>query len=176
VQKFREKGGLFHPAGGEIHLQVENCVSPVSDTSYAVQPIPACCRTRTPASPAAAWYFFVFFTQIFTPRAKIYVKKDGFFHPAGGELGCSSRRLCLSSDQTERLNADRVTRVSDLSYAVGLQTGRLSTVMAGFACGSMVLFCLFSQKIHKVIFCEKDLVSSTLPEAKLVLHWMTRLT
>ncbi len=29
VQKFREKGGLFRSAGGEIYLQVENCVSPV---------------------------------------------------------------------------------------------------------------------------------------------------
>jgi hypothetical protein len=28
VQKFREKDGLFRPAGGEVHLQVENCVSP----------------------------------------------------------------------------------------------------------------------------------------------------
>jgi len=28
VRKFREQGGLFRPAGGEIHLCVEDCVSP----------------------------------------------------------------------------------------------------------------------------------------------------
>jgi hypothetical protein len=36
--------------------------------------------------------------------------------------------------------------VNDTSYAVGLQIGRLRTVMAGFACGSMVLFSFFVKK------------------------------
>ncbi len=34
VQKCWEKDGLFRPAGGEIHLQMENCVRPVTIDYY----------------------------------------------------------------------------------------------------------------------------------------------
>jgi len=40
----------------------------------------------------------------------------------------------------------------DRTYAVGRQTGRLRTVMARFACGSMVRFFLVPKKIHNVNF------------------------
>jgi uncharacterized membrane protein len=50
-----------------------------------------------PASPAAAWYFFVFSTKIFAQRAEIFVEKNEIFRPAGGEI-----RFRVS---------DRVTRV-----------------------------------------------------------------
>ena len=39
--------------------------------------------------------------------------------------------------------SDRVTRVIYRTYAVDVQTDRLLSIMAYFACGSMVRFCLF---------------------------------
>jgi len=40
---------------------------------------------------------------------------------------------------------------------VGVQTGRLRPVMAGFACGSMILFSFFHKNLHFVqIFVKKD--------------------
>ncbi|GEM_PF-696929 len=50
-----------------------------------------------PDSPAAAWCFFAFFTKISAHRAKIFVKKNEIFCPAGGEIRFRIR--------------DRVTRV-----------------------------------------------------------------
>jgi hypothetical protein len=45
--------------------------------------------------------------------------------------------------------SDRVTRVSYASYAVQAYFGLLTGSNARFACGSMVLFDLFSQKLCK---------------------------
>jgi len=47
--------------------------------------------------------------------------------------------------------------MNDTSYAVGLQTGRLRSIMVRCACGSLVRSLSFSQK---------NLISSALPEAK----------
>jgi|GEM_PF-3562438 len=69
-----------------------------------------------------------FFVQKCLAFGQTFLNKVVFFHPAGGEIPC-------------RVN-DRVRPVIHTSYAVDLQTGRLSRVMAGFACGSIVL--LFS--------------------------------
>jgi hypothetical protein len=45
--------------------------------------------------------------------------------------------------------------------------------MAGFACGSMVLFFFFTKKLlSKQLFCKKELESSALPEPALsVVEW-----
>jgi hypothetical protein len=55
------------------------------------------CLNERPDSPAAAWYMMFFFTKILH-NVQIFVKKDGIFHPAGGEM---SFRV-----------SDRVTRVN----------------------------------------------------------------
>ncbi len=61
---------------------------------------------------------------------------------------------------------DRVTCVYDRTYAVGVQTNRLLSIMAYFACGSMVLFCLFPKNLARCAkFFGKSMSHSTLPEA-----------
>ena len=61
-------------------------------------------------------------------------------------------------------NAHRVTLVTDTRYAVGLQTGRLRMVMAGFAAGSMVLFLFRKQFAQSANCLRKKVESSALPE------------
>jgi len=55
-----KKHGIFRPVGGGISCRVNDRVTRVINRTYAVRPIPAWCRTRTPASPAAAWYCLIF--------------------------------------------------------------------------------------------------------------------
>ncbi len=82
------------------------------------------------------------------------------FHPAGGASGQLSR-------QTPGFGTDRVTRVTYRTYAVCVQTGRLLSITAYFACGSMVPFLAFWKNCaRRAQFFQKRMSCSTLPEAK----------
>jgi len=63
-------------------------------------------------------------------------------------------RASLDSFTPDDLVLAPMTPFTDTSYAVDLQTGRSSTVMAVFACGSVVGYGSFSQlMLHNVQHC-----------------------
>ncbi len=58
-----------------MSFRVRDRVTPVNYTSYAVRTIPASCQPQKPASPVAAWYFFIFSTKHFH-FVKMFCGKD----------------------------------------------------------------------------------------------------
>jgi hypothetical protein len=71
------------------------------------------------------------------------VIKNGSIHTGKQKYACNAcGRHCVDAPQF-RIISDETKALIDRTYAVGRQTGRLRTVMAGFACGSMVHFSLF---------------------------------
>jgi len=119
---FVQKHGVFHPAGGEISFLVRDRVTPVSYTRYAV-----CIQIRhvlpqRQSSPAAAWYFFIFFPNIWPSEPNVREKAWSLppcrrrYPPshAGSSDTCQHwqvRGFC-SFRVGRGPNAHRVTRVS----------------------------------------------------------------
>jgi len=126
-------------------------VQSINHRTYAV-PIQTGRLTRwKPDSPAAAWYFFVFLQKICT-KCKFFARKDGIFRPAGGDISFRGR--------------DRVTRVNHRTYAVPIQTGRLTRWKPDSPAAAWYFF-VFTTCWRFAPTCrEKDQVFSALPEAR----------
>jgi hypothetical protein len=84
VQNFYEEDGIFRPAGGETPFRVRNRVTPVIDTTYAVDMQTGRFMRWKPDSPAAVWYFFYLFHK--NSQREFFVKKHRVFYPAGGDI------------------------------------------------------------------------------------------
>jgi hypothetical protein len=82
---------------------------------------------------------FDLFSQKICTLCKFFVKKDGFFRPVGGEISC-------------RVN-DRVSRVTNTTYAVGSSNRTFHPVNGRIACGSMVFVYLFQEHVARRATC-----------------------
>jgi len=69
-------------------------MSPIHDTTYAVRIVATSCQTRTPVSPAAAWYFLFLFHEKLVSEP-IFREKDLVTSalPEANRAGCPGRRL-----------------------------------------------------------------------------------
>jgi hypothetical protein len=92
VQKIGEKGGLFRPAGGEIHLQVENCVSPVTLQDLRGERANQLCTPLKTVFACGSMVLFDLCFQKICTLCKFFGNKDSLFRPAAGESGRSSRQ------------------------------------------------------------------------------------
>jgi hypothetical protein len=80
---------------------------------------------------------FFLFSQKIGSKSQFFVKKDGFFRPAGGDIprqNPGSPAACQHGPfrgfRSFRVfrgpNAHRVTPINDRTYAVSVQTGRFT--------------------------------------------------
>jgi hypothetical protein len=96
---------------------------------------------------------FLTFLEKLCSLSTIFPKKDVMFHPAGGEILAHTE--------------DRVSRVNYTSYAVGVQTGRLTSGKPASPAAAWYFFDLFGKKVAlRATFFPKRMVGSALPEAK----------
>jgi len=101
----------------------------------------------------------------------VFFRKIWHVVPTFPEKECSippcRRRIVPVVQADAWFGTDRVTPVNNTTYAVNIQTSRLVSMEARFACGSMVLLFSFSQKSCTLCnFFVKRMVGSALPQAK----------
>jgi hypothetical protein len=130
---YSQRQNPFNQAGVDAQKCVPTGLSGISFNvrSYAVWTVPAVCQTRKPDSPAAAWYFFIFFTKMLH-CVQHFCEKDGIFRPAGGGI---------LSDQEPR-NSCQCVRLSQLQPQQSLYdllTGELAhaALEDAAACGAL---------------------------------------
>ena len=138
-QLFGKKNGWFRPAGGKIPFPVSNRVTCVNNTTYAV-------RIQMGRLLPMMVYFACGSVVRFVFFRKIWHNVPGFPEKEFSIPPCR-RRIVPVVQADVWFGTDRVTPVNNTTYAVNIQTSRLVSMEAGFACASMVLFFLLHKKV-----------------------------